>query len=113
MAAVSARRDRAPDNPRFARLLAGHLLDIAQPDEAIAILRQFLTMESGTPGWQLMTDQLRLAADMAERIGDVGLADQLSKQRSKMFETHDFLQTRTVVSAMGHFGDKDPMAEPD
>jgi len=113
IAMMQAARERAPANPRFARLLAGYLLDIAKPDEAIAILKQFLTMKSGMAGWQLMADQLRLAADMAERIGDEGLADQLSKQRSKMFETHNFLQTRTVVSAMGHFGDKDPMAKPD
>ncbi len=113
IAMMRAARERAPDNPRFARLLAGYLLDIEQSDEAIAILGQFLSMQSGMAGWQLMADQLRLAADMAKRIGDEGLADQLRQQRSEMFATHDVLQTRTVVSAMGHFGDKDPMADSD
>jgi len=113
IAMMRAARERAPDNPRFSRLLAGYLLDIEQPDESTAILGQFLSMQPGMEGWQLMADQLRLAADMAKRIGDEGLANQLTRQRSEMFETHDALQTRTVVSAMGHFGDKDPMADSD
>jgi len=104
---------RAPDNPRYARLLAGYLLDVDLPDEASSILKQLLSMHPSMAGWQLLADQLRVAADMAERIGDNALAEQLSQRRNGMLEKHPFLQTRTVVSAMGHFGDKDPMSDPD
>jgi len=110
---MRAARERAPDNPRYIRLLAGYLADIEQSDEALSSLRQLLSMESGMSGWQLQADQLRAAAGLAERLGDTDLAVQLSKQRSVMLKAHPFLQNRTVVSAMGHFGDKDPMAEPD
>jgi len=104
-------RERDPDNPRYARLLAGYLVDVERSDEALSNLRQILSMETGMSGWQLQADQLRAAAGMAERIGDAALAEQLSKQRSAMLEAHPFLQNRTVVSAMGHFGDKDPMSD--
>jgi hypothetical protein len=110
---MRAARERAPDNPRYTRLLAGYLVDIEQPDEVRSNLQELLSMQSGMSGWQLQADQLRAAAGLAERIGDTGLAEQLSKQRSAMLEAHPFLQNRKVVSAMGHFGDKDPMAEPD
>jgi len=110
---MRAARERAPGNPRYARLLAGYLVDIEQPDEARSNLKELLSMKTEMSGWQLQADQLRAAAGLAERIGDTGLAEQLTKQRKAMLETHPFLQSRKVVSAMGHFGDKDPMAEPD
>lgn len=108
---MRAARERDPDNPRYARLLAGYLVDIEQPEEARSNLRQLLSMETGMGGWQLQADQLRAAADLAARIGDTKLAKQLSQQRGAMLATHTFLQNRRVVSAMGHFGDKDPMAD--
>jgi len=110
---MRAARERAPDNPRYARLLAGYLVDIEQPDEARSNLKELLSMKTEMSGWQLQADQLRAAAGLAERIGDTGLAEQLTKQRNTMLEVHPFLQSRKVVSAMGHFGDKDPMADPD
>jgi tetratricopeptide (TPR) repeat protein len=110
---MQAAVDRAPGNPRYARLLAGYLLDIDKTDEATTILKRIMSMESGMAGWQLQADQLRIAAGLAERIGDKGLAEQLTKQREVTLKAHPMLQTRTVVSAMGHFGDKDPMADPD
>lgn len=110
---MRAARERAPGNPRFARLLAGYLVDIEQTDEARSNLKELLSMKTAMSGWQLQADQLRAAAGMAERIGDTGLAEKLSEQRSAMLDTHPILQNRKVVSAMGHFGDKDPMAVPD
>ena len=110
---MRAARERAVDNPRYARLLAGYLVDIEQPDEAGSNLKELLSMKTEMSGWQLQADQLRAAAGMAERIGDTDLSEQLTKQRNAMLEAHPFLQNRKVVSAMGHFGDKDPMAVPD
>jgi len=110
---MRAATDRAPDNPRYARLLAGYLLDVDKTNEATTILKRIMSLESGMAGWQLQADQLRIAAGLAERIGNQGLKEQLTKQREAMLEAHPMLQTRTVVSAMGHFGDKDPMADPD
>ena len=110
---MRAARERAPDNPRYARLLAGYLVDIEQPEEARSNLKELLSMKTEMSGWQLQADQLRAAAGMAVRIGDTGLSEQLTKQRNAMLEAHPFLQSRKVVSAMGHFGDKDPMAVPD
>lgn len=103
--------ERAPQNPRYAILLAGYLLDIEQYDEVRSILTELLSMRTEMAGWQLLADQLRVAADMAERNDDQELATRLTQQRDTLFEAHPFLQKRTVVSAMGHFGDKDPMAE--
>ena len=110
---MRAARERAPNNPRYARLLAGYLLDIEQTDKARLNLTDLLSMQSGMSGWQLQADQLRAATGMAERIGDPRLAEQLANHRSAMLQAHPFLQNRTVVSAMGHFGDKDPMADTD
>lgn len=110
---MQAATERAPGNPRYARLLAGYLLDVDKTDEATAILKRIMSMEPEMAGWQLQSDQLRIAAGLAERIGDQGLAKQLTKQREVMLKAHPMLQTRTVVSAMGHFGDKDPMADPE
>jgi predicted Zn-dependent protease len=104
--------ERAPDNPRYAQLLASYLLDQGQAEEASAILKEMLSMQTDMAGWQLLADQLRVAADMAKRIGDVGLAEQLDQRRAGMFEQHAFLQTRSVVSAMGHFGTNNPMTVP-
>jgi len=105
--------ERAPENSRYARLLAGYLLDAQRHDETNTILRQILSMQAGISGRQLKADQLRLAAGMAERIGDHELAIQLSQQRKEMLDSYPFLRTRKTVAAMGHFGDKDPMADPD
>lgn len=110
---MRAATQKAPGNPRYARLLAGYLLDVDKTDEATALLKGIMSMEPGMPGWQLQADQLRIAAGLAERIGDRHLAKQLTEQREGMLKAHPMLQTRTVVSAMGHFGDKDPMADPD
>jgi len=110
---MRAARERAPGNPRYARLLAGYLVDIEQTDEARSNLKELLSMKTDMSGWQLQADQLRAAAGLAIRIGDTDLAERLTKQRNVMLEAHPFLQNRKVVSAMGHFGDKDPMAEPD
>ena len=104
-------RERDPDNPRYTRLLAGYLADVEQSDEALLNLRQLLSMETVMSGWQLQADQLRAATGMAERLGDTALANQLMKQRSDLLEAHPFLKNRTVVSAMGHFGDKNPMVD--
>jgi len=109
--------ERGPDNPRYPRLLAAYLLDKAQFDEARSILSQLLLMvaeveKTETGGLQLLTDQLRVAVDLAERMGDPELAQQLAKQRTTMLASHPYLQKRTVVSAMGHFGDIDPMKDP-
>ena len=102
---------RAPDNPRYARLLAGYLLDVEKTEEARSILEQILTMKMDKGGLQLMADQLRVAADLATRMGVIDLSQQLSGQRDDLLENNSFLQKRTVVSAMGHFGDKDPMQD--
>ena len=110
---MQAATERAPGNPRYARLLAGYLLDVDKTDEATAILKRIMSMEPEMAGWQLQADQLRIAAGLAERMGKQGLAEQLTKQREGMLKAHPMLQTRTVVSAMGHFGDKDPMADPE
>ena len=104
---------RAPDNPLYARLLAGYLLDKGQAEEARAILAQIPAMDAGPGGLQLQADQLRAASDLAERIGDANLARQLSSRRESMLAAHPHLQKRGVVSAMGHFGDKDPMENQD
>jgi len=108
---MQAAWERDPDNPLYPRLLAGYLLDAAQADEALAVLKQLLSIETNIAGLQLMADQLRVAADLAQRIGDKGLARQLSARREATMEDHPYLQQRTVVSAMGHFGDKNPMVE--
>lgn len=110
--------ERAPDNPRYPRLLATYLLDKARVDEARLILGQLLLMaapaeQAKTGGLQLLADQLRVAVDLAQRMGNKDLAQQLSDQRNTMLEAHPYLQKRTVVSAMGHFGDIDPMKDPD
>lgn len=108
--------ERAPENPRYPRLLAAYLLDKGQADEARLILGHLLTMpaqveNAKTGGLQLMADQLRVAVDLAERMGNKELAQQLTNQRNSMLESHPYLQKRTVVSAMGHFGDIDPMKD--
>ena len=87
-----------------------------QADEARLILGHLLTMpaqveNAKTGGLQLMADQLRVAVDLAERMGNKELAQQLTNQRNSMLESHPYLQKRTVVSAMGHFGDIDPMKD--
>ena len=110
-------RQRDPYNPRYLRLLAAYLLDKAQFDEARSMLGQLLPMvaelEQGkTGGLQLMADQLRVAADLAQRSGNTDLAQRLTNQRNTMLAAHPYLQKRTVVSAMGHFGDIDPMKDP-
>jgi len=104
---------QAPDNPLYARLLAGYLVDQGQVEEARAILAQIPDMEAGPGGLQLQADQLRAAGDLAKRIGDADLAQHLSSRRANMLAAHPYLQRRGVVSAMGHFGDKDPMENPD
>jgi hypothetical protein len=109
---MRAARQRDPDNPLYARLLAGYLLDTAEDGEARSILHEILTMQADTDGLQLRADQLQAASDLATRIGDAELGQQLSAQREKMFEDYPYLQKRSVVSAMGHFGDKDPMKDP-
>ena len=111
IAMLRTAREKDPKNPRYAILLAGYLLDIEQYDEVRSILTALLSMRTEMAGWQLLADQLRVAADMAERNDDQQLATRLTQQRNALFEAHPFLQKRTVVSAMGHFGDKDPMAE--
>jgi hypothetical protein len=55
---------------------------------------------------------LRAASDLAKRIDEADLAQQLSDTRAALLQAHPYLQRRTVVSAMGHFGDKDPMENP-
>lgn len=108
---------RAPHNPRYLRLLAAYLLDKAQVDEARSILSQLLPMaaefeKTQTSGLQLMADQLRVAVDLAQRMGNIELTHRLTRQRNTMLTAHPYLQKRTVVSAMGHFGDIDPMQDP-
>lgn len=110
---MRAARERSPSDPRYARLHATYLLDVEQADEAITILKQILAMDPVMSGWQLQADELRVARQMADRIGDKKLAEQLLVQRNNMLTEHPYLQTRKTVSAMGHFGDKDPMADPD
>lgn len=107
--------ERAPNNPRYPRLLAGFLLDKPLVDEARLILQQILTMTAQTEerGLQLQADQLRVATDLAERMGDTGLVQQLTNQRNTLLAAHPYLQKRRVVSAMGHFGDNNPMEDPD
>ncbi len=102
----------APDNPRYARLLAGYLLDKGQADEARSVLKQILAMQPDAAGLQLQADQLRAASDLAKRIGETDLEQQLWDQRAALLQTYPYLQRRAVVSAMGHFGDKNPMENP-
>ena len=102
---------RAPDNPRYARLLAGYLSEQGKSGEAQSILQQILAMEADAGGLQLQADQLRAASDLAKRIGEAGLAGKLSERRISLLEAHPELQSRLVVSAMGHFGDKNPMED--
>jgi hypothetical protein len=109
---MRAARHRDETNPLYARLLAGYLLDTAQVDEARSILQHILAMQADAGGLQLRADQLQAASDLATRIGDAGLAQQLAAQREQLFEDYPYLQRRSVVSAMGHFGDKDPMEDP-
>jgi tetratricopeptide (TPR) repeat protein len=109
---MRAALQRDPDNPLYARLLAGYLLDTAQDGEARSILNQILQMQADAGGLQLRADQLQAASDLATRVGDAVLAQQLSAQREEMYEDYPYLQKRSVVSAMGHFGDKDPMEDP-
>jgi len=109
---------RSPDNPRYACLLAAYLLDKDQSDEARLILSQLPPMvaeleKTKTGGLQLLADQLRVASDLAERMGNAALAQQLTNQRNSTLASHPYLQKRTVVSAMGHFGDIDPMRDQD
>jgi hypothetical protein len=80
-------------------------------EEAGSLLKKLLSMKSGMAGWQLQADQLRAAADLAERLGELELSQQLTLKRNGMLESHPYLQARTVVSAMGHFGDNDPMSD--
>ena len=75
-------------------------------------LQHILAVQADAGGLQLRADQLQAASDLATRIEDAGLAQQLAAQREKMFEDYPYLQKRSVVSAMGHFGDKDPMEDP-
>jgi len=109
---MRAAHQRAPNDPRFARLLAGYLLDKGNVDEARSSLQQILTMEPDSGGLQLQADQLRAASDLAVRAGDAGLAQQLAGRRESLLQAHPYLQRRVVVSAMGHFGDKNPMENP-
>jgi tetratricopeptide (TPR) repeat protein len=100
-----------PSNPRYARLLAAYLIDLGAVDEARSNLARMVGMETGSGGLQIMADQLRIAADLAERINDANLSRQLSGRRDGLLEEHPELLKRIVVSAMGHFGDKDPMED--
>lgn len=106
---LRAARERAPNNPRYAQLLASYLLDSGQTEEASSLLNSLLSVQADRAGWQLLADQLRVAASMAERLADTDLSDQLAARRDGILEQYPFLQNRSVVSAMGHFGDKNPM----
>ena len=108
---MQAARERAPDNPRFSRILAGYLLDEGKPDKAASLLRALMALKPAEPELQLYADQLRSAAEMAKRLNDMPLSEELATQREQMLKQHPYLQTRKVVSAMGHFGSNDPLEE--
>ncbi len=104
-------RQRAPDNPLYARMLAAWLLDIGENGESQSILASLLELEPATGDLQLTADQLRVAGDIAGRIPDDALVQQLYDRRSAVFKAHPYLQQRTVVVALGHFGDINPLEE--
>lgn len=108
---MQAASQRDPDNPLYRRLLAGYLLDNGQTEDASKLLKSIMSLKPDMAGWQLLADQLRAAAGLAERVGDNELAAELTENRDSMLEQHPYLQTRLTVSAMGHFGSKDPMQE--
>ena len=101
---------RAPDGLPAVSLDAANLITL-QSDAQVSTLER---LRDAGPGDYYTGDIARMiAADMAERIGETGMADQLDQRRDGMLEQHAFLQTRSVVSAMGHFGTNNPMTVPD
>jgi tetratricopeptide (TPR) repeat protein len=102
---------RSPGNPHYTRLLAGYLLDTGQSDESRSLLEGLLSGKTDAADLQLVADQLRIAGDVASRIPDEQLAQQLWQQRGVMLDEHPYLQNRNVVVALGHFGDKNPMKD--
>jgi tetratricopeptide (TPR) repeat protein len=105
---MEAARQRAPKNSRFSRILSGYLLDLGQAQRATATLKKLLTLEPTSPEMQLYADQLRSASELAGRMDEPGLSADLSRTRAELLAEHPYLQTRKVVSAMGHFGSNDP-----
>ena len=108
---MDAARQRAPRNPRYSRILSGYLLDLGEAQQATTTLQNLLTLEPASSEMQIYADQLRSASELAGRMDKPNLSADLSRTRAELLAEHPYLQTRKVVSAMGHFGSNDPREE--
>ncbi|MFT6286666.1 MAG: hypothetical protein ACJA09_001416 [Alcanivorax sp.] len=107
---MQAAGERAPENPRYIRILSGYLSELDRDEQAISVLQDLLELTPAQSELQLYTDQLRSASELAKRMDETKLASQLNETRQDLLDEYPYLQNRKVVSAMGHFGTNDPRA---
>ncbi len=95
----------APDDPRALYYLAAALEQELEEERARAVMARMLEADIAAHDPQMAADLLRLAAGLAQRIGDAALSAKLQGRRQALLAANPQLQTRASVAAAGHGGE--------
>jgi len=95
----------APNDPRALYYLAAALEQELEEDRAREVMARMLEADIAAHDPQMAADLLRLAAGLAQRIGDAALSAKLHGRRQALLVANPQLQTRASVAAAGHGGE--------
>lgn len=96
---------RDPTNPQALRYLAEAYDQEMEEEKAKVALTAMLALGSEPGKHQLLADELRMGAGLAQRLGAVDLRTRLLEKRAEHLEQHPELLTRESTAVNGHGGD--------
>jgi predicted Zn-dependent protease len=83
--------------------------DVARAKQRLA---EMLKLQPDPANLQLLVDELKSASELATRVGDAALAQQLAAKRDQLFKAHPQL-LRRLGSAANMHGGVDPITGKD
>jgi hypothetical protein len=101
-----------PQNGSLLRYSAYVLIQERDVPRGRQRLAEMLKLKPDPANLQLFADELKGASELAERIGDVSLARQITVKRDQLFTLHPELLRRRGSAANMH-GGVDPMTGKD
>jgi tetratricopeptide (TPR) repeat protein len=103
---------QSPNNPALLRYAA--YVDVQENDRAGARerLAKLLSIEPGSAGLQILSDQLKGGEELAARLGDSRLEKQLTEKRTRLLDQHPQILRRLRAAANMHEG-VDPITGKD
>jgi uncharacterized protein HemY len=102
--ALEAALQIAPTQPSLIRYLAYVYEQERQREQAQAVLSRILAVTASNDNLQLLADELRNARDLASRMQNAALEQQLNRKRESLLQAHPELLTRTSSAANMHGG---------